>query len=116
MKRGLVLLFGLIVYTGTSAQQPVEINDLINEREFMPYELMIFIDTANRYTFSEISSPQFADRFVRHSSYQNKDSYLAIDQGPIIVMVENYRTALLWDLFMSAPEIKNGLTKSSLTY
>lgn len=33
------------------------------------------------------------------------DSYLAIDQGPIIVMIENYRSALLWDLFMSAPEV-----------
>lgn len=37
------------------------------------------------------------------------DSYLAIDQGPIIIMLENYRSGLLWDLFMSSPEIKNGL-------
>lgn len=39
------------------------------------------------------------------------DSFLAIDQGPIIVMIENYRSALLWNLFMSAPEVKDGLTK-----
>ncbi len=39
------------------------------------------------------------------------DSYLAIDQGPIIIMIENYRTGLLNDLFMSAPEVQNGLTK-----
>ena len=31
--------------------------------------------------------------------------YLAIDQGPIIVMIENYRTQLCWDLFMANPEI-----------
>ncbi len=37
------------------------------------------------------------------------DSYLAIDQGPIIVMMENYRSGLLWDLFMSCPEIKTGM-------
>ncbi len=37
-------------------------------------------------------------------------SYLAIDQGPIIIMIENYRTGLLWNLFMSAPEVQNGLT------
>ncbi len=43
-------------------------------------------------------------------------STLAIDQGPIICMIENYRTALLWNLFMSAPEIKNGLTKLGFTY
>ena len=37
------------------------------------------------------------------------DSYLAIDQGPEIVMIENYRTGLLWNLFMSCPEIKKGM-------
>ena len=37
------------------------------------------------------------------------DSYLAIDQGPIIIMIENYRTGLLWDLFMSAPEVQTGM-------
>lgn len=37
------------------------------------------------------------------------DSYLAIDQGPQIVMIENYRSGLLWNLFMSCPEIKRGL-------
>lgn len=31
--------------------------------------------------------------------------YIAIDQGPIIVMLENYRTGLCWNLFMSNPEI-----------
>jgi hypothetical protein len=36
-------------------------------------------------------------------------SYLAIDQGPIIVMIENYRTGLLWNLFMSAPEVQQGI-------
>jgi hypothetical protein len=37
------------------------------------------------------------------------NSFLAIDQGPIIIMIENYRSGLLWDLFMSAPEVKAGL-------
>ncbi len=37
--------------------------------------------------------------------------YLAIDQGPIVVMMENYRSGLLWNLFMSCPEIKVGLKK-----
>jgi hypothetical protein len=36
-------------------------------------------------------------------------SYLAIDQGPIVVMMENYRSGLLWSLFMSCPEVKNGM-------
>jgi len=37
--------------------------------------------------------------------------YLAIDQGPAVVMMENYRSGLLWNLFMSCPEIKDGLKK-----
>jgi hypothetical protein len=44
------------------------------------------------------------------------NSYLAIDQGPIIVMIENHRTGKLWNLFMSAPEVQAGLTKLSFTY
>ena len=39
------------------------------------------------------------------------DTYLAIDQGPIIVMMENYRTGLLWKLFMSVPEVRAGLAR-----
>jgi hypothetical protein len=37
------------------------------------------------------------------------DSYLAIDEGPIVVMIENYRTQLLWNLFMSHPDVLRGL-------
>ncbi|MCH7415588.1 Ig-like domain-containing protein [Belliella sp. R4-6] len=44
------------------------------------------------------------------------DSYLAIDQGPIILMIENYRTALLWDLFMKDEEVKAGLDKLNFSY
>jgi len=38
-------------------------------------------------------------------------SYLAIDQGPIAVMIENYRSGLLWKLFMGNPEIHKGLQR-----
>jgi Uncharacterized protein conserved in bacteria len=37
--------------------------------------------------------------------------YLAIDQGPIPVMIENYRTGLLWNLFMENEDVQNGLKK-----
>ena len=43
------------------------------------------------------------------------NSFLAIDQGPIIIMIENYRSGLLWDLFMSCPEIKTGMKKLGFT-
>jgi len=57
----------------------------------------------------------FYDAFDVHSGWW-ADSYLAIDQGPEIVMIENYRTGLLWNLFMSAPEVKSGLTKLGFSY
>lgn len=38
------------------------------------------------------------------------DSYLAIDQGPIINMIENHRSGLLWSNFMANPEITPALT------
>lgn len=43
------------------------------------------------------------------------DGYLAIDQGPIIVMIENYRSGLLWNLFMSNTEIQTALTAIGFT-
>lgn len=39
------------------------------------------------------------------------DSYLAIDQGPIVGMIQNYRTGLLWRNFMLNAEIQTGLEK-----
>lgn len=44
------------------------------------------------------------------------DSYLAIDQGPILLMIENHRTGLLWDTFMKDPEIQNGLEALGFSY
>ena len=43
------------------------------------------------------------------------DSFLAIDQGPIIIMIENHRSQLLWKLFMSCPEVKSGMKKTGFT-
>lgn len=50
----------------------------------------------------------FYDAFRLQDAWFSK-SYLAIDEGPIVVMIENYRTGLLWNLFMSCPEVKTGM-------
>ncbi len=52
----------------------------------------------------------FVDGFSETHNWYAK-SHLAIDQGPIIVMIENYRSGLLWNLFMKIPDVQNGLTK-----
>jgi hypothetical protein len=43
------------------------------------------------------------------------EGYLAIDQGPIVVMIENFRSGLMWKLFMSCPEVRAGLEQLEFT-
>lgn len=57
----------------------------------------------------------FYDAFNESAEWVS-DGYLAIDQGPIVAMIENYRTQLLWDLFMSDPDVQAGLTKLGFTF
>jgi hypothetical protein len=64
-------LFALSV--NSRGQGFLEVNDNLDERNFMPYELTYFIDSANTLSFDEVSSPAFATRFLRHANYQNKD-------------------------------------------
>ncbi|MES2458299.1 MAG: glucoamylase family protein [Bacteroidota bacterium] len=52
----------------------------------------------------------FVDAFSEEHNWYAK-SHLAIDQGPIVVMIENQRSGLLWKLFMSNPDVQEGLKK-----
>ncbi len=52
----------------------------------------------------------FFDAFGEQEGWVS-DGYLAIDQCTIAPMIENYRTGLLWRLFMGAPEIREGLRR-----
>jgi len=70
---------------------------------------------AMRYFYEELGDSLWGD-YGFYDAFSIRDEwfpkrYLAIDQGPIVVMIENYRTGLLWDLFMSCPEVKQGLRK-----
>jgi len=52
----------------------------------------------------------FVDSFDRTQGWV-ADSNLAIDQGPIVVMIENHRSGLLWELFMSCEEVRAALAR-----
>lgn len=70
---------------------------------------------AIRYWYSERKEQLwgpcgFYDAFSETADWYPQ-KYLAIDQGPQIVMIENYRSGLLWKLFMSCPEVLDGLKK-----
>jgi len=43
-------------------------------------------------------------------------SYIAIDQGPIVCMIENWRTGLLWNTFMKDQDVRQGLDKLGFSY
>lgn len=82
---------------------------------YLPQEVMAairhFYYTLGEKIWGEMG---FFDSFnATRSRYAR--SYLAINQGPIIIMIENYRTGLLWNLFMSCPEVKEGLLKLGFT-
>ena len=40
-----------------------------------------------------------------------RKAYIGIDQGPIVVMIENHRTGLLWNNFMVDADVRAGLSK-----
>jgi hypothetical protein len=56
----------------------------------------------------------FVDAFCEAQDWY-AETFLAIDQGPIILMIENYRTGLLWRLFMQVPEVQAGLRALAFT-
>jgi len=85
----------------------------------MPYTPE-YSQQAMRYFFYELGDKLwgvygFHDAFNMTKKWW-ADSYLAIDQGPIVIMIENYRSGLLWRLFMSAPEVAQGLHKLGFSF
>ena len=53
----------------------------------------------------------FRDSFNLGEGWYDVDE-LGIDQGPIVIMIENYRTQKPWRLFMKNPEVTNGLARA----
>lgn len=76
---------------------------------FVPDESMAalrhFHDTLGDWIWRDLG---FVDAFRVADRWQS-GTHLAIDQGPIVVMIENHRSGLLWRLFMSCPEVRRGL-------
>lgn len=109
-------------YNGYSAHSPTNDKGIITPTAALssfPYTPEKSMQ-ALRYFYEELGEDLwgeygFYDAFSEEINWY-ADGYLAIDQGPIIAMIENYRTGLLWDLFMQNEEIKNGLDKLGFSY
>lgn len=95
---------GVIAPTAAISSMPYTPTESMNALKFFYYKLGDKLwGQYGFYDAFKLSDPWFAN------------STLAIDQGPIIVMIENYRTGLLWNLFTGAPEIKNGMRQLGFT-
>ena len=95
---------GVIAPTAALSSMPYTPTESMNALRFFYYKLgdKIFKEYGFVDAF-KLSDPWFAG------------SYLAIDQGPIIVMIENHRSGLLWNLFTSCPEVKAGMRNLGFT-
>ncbi|MNE72251.1 hypothetical protein D3C80_1681750 [compost metagenome] len=89
---------GVIAPTAALSSMPYTPEESLNALRFFYYKL-------GDKLWSQYG---FYDSFSLSQQWFSK-TYLAIDQGPIIVMIENHRSKLLWNLFMSCPEVKTGL-------
>ena len=58
----------------------------------------------------------FYDAFSPEYNFWVAEAYLAIDQGPQLIMIENYRTGLFWNLFMQNEDVHAGLDKLGFSY
>jgi hypothetical protein len=74
------------------------------------------------YGFIDAFNPTFRDSTItlRHGSVVPgigwfDDEYLGIDQGPIVLMLENHRTGLIWELMKRSPYIVRGLCRAGFT-
>ena len=69
MVRKIVLLLPLFISINLIAQHVIEVNDSIDQRDFMPNELTYYIDTTNTLSFWQISQHSFSNRFHKHEQY-----------------------------------------------
>jgi hypothetical protein len=77
------------------------------------YQKYGFLDSVNpSFTFTDV--PLRHGRVIENIGWV-ADDYLGIDQGPIVAMIENYRSGLIWSIMRSNPHIRRGLQRAGFT-
>ncbi len=88
----------------------------LSSMPYTPEQSIKAMETFYYYLYDDLWGPYgFKDAFNFNENWF-ADSYLAIDQGPIVVMIENYRSGLLWEVFMRNEEVNQGLEKLGFYY
>lgn len=100
---------GYVAHSPTEDTGTITPTAALSSFPFTPKEsgraLRYFHDTLGDRLFGEGG---FADAFCPGSGWV-AESRLAIDQGPIVVALENHRSGLIWKLVMARPEVRSGL-------
>ena len=76
-------------------------------------------DLYGQYGFVDALNPSFTDTSVRRvhgrvvpgKGWYDTD-YLGIDQGPILAMIENHRSGLVWQVMRGDPHVRRGLERA----
>nr|WP_298724589.1 glucoamylase family protein [uncultured Steroidobacter sp.] len=77
------------------------------------YQKYGFLDSVNpSFTFTDV--PLRHGRVIEGIGWV-ADDYLGIDQGPIVAMIENYRSGLIWSIMRTNPHIRRGLQRAGFT-
>lgn len=110
---GLTACYGGRPPWGYSARSPLNDDGVLAPTAALgSYPYTPFYSTQVLMHLAEYSLTQgtygFADAYSPETSTSEK-KHLAIDQGPIVIMMENYRSGLIWNLLMKNPDIQKGL-------
>ena len=65
-------------------------------------------------SFDSASVPRMHGRVVPGRGWYDTD-HLGIDQGPILAMIENHRTGLVWEVMRGDPHVRRGLERAGFT-
>lgn len=110
---------GSIGYSGHKPQNDLGVispTAAISSMPYTPVESMKALHYFYENKDKLLGPAGFYDAFSPEYNFWVAEAYLAIDQGPIIVMIENHRTGLLWNLFMQNEDVQAGLQKLGFNY
>lgn len=116
---GLTSSYSMTGYAGHSPQNDLGVispTAALSSFPYTPAESMKFL----KYLYQK-NDAKYIGEYGPYDAFSIESNwylprYLAIDQLPIPVMIENYRSGFVWQLFMSAPEVQAGLGRLGFTF
>jgi len=114
-----------LAYAGRGTSGPD--NNYFDDGTIAPYGPLSSLPFAPEIVLPTIRSinEKYGDRLWGRYGYYDSfnltadwfnDDFIGIDQGPMLIMIENFRTGMVWDYVMKDPIIRKGLTRLGFTH